>query len=85
MTLQSIIYDIRNKIHNNYPESNIRSEYKDFSESNPKLFEMILNPSCDAFMLEKLIECYNLRSTTDHNKVDEQFGTYAVRKYITKK
>ena len=46
---------------------------------------MLISPDCDAYMLEKLIDCYKLKDTMEQEKIDEQFGTYAVRKFITKK
>lgn len=81
----STIYTIRNKVLNNYSVEHLKTEYKEFQTTNPKLFDMLMKPDCDAYMLDKLIQCYKLKDTMESEKLDEQFGTYAVRKYITKK
>ena len=79
------VFEIRNKFLNDYCIEKINEEYSEFKKTNPKFFKMLISPDCDAYMLEKLIDCYKLKDTMEQEKIDEQFGTYAVRKFITKK
>jgi hypothetical protein len=85
MDLREIVHEIRNKVLNDYPIENLKKDYSEFGKMYPKLLQMILQKKCDSYMLEKLLHCFSLRGSMTDEKNDEQFGTYAVKKYITKK
>ena len=79
--LKQTVYEIRNHVLNNLPTKNL---FLDFKKMYPKLWDMLHDPKCDPYMIDNMIHCFSLRTLTDDKSNDEMFGTYAVKKYITK-
>ncbi len=78
--LKQTVYEIRNRVINNISTNNV---YPEFKKMYPKLWDMLHDPKCDPYMVEKMIHCFALRTSTDEKTNDEMFGTYAVKKYVS--
>jgi len=80
--------DMIRKIRNEYvlckSRKKLEKDYSDFSNENPKIFDMICSENCDDNVLEQMLLSYNsmLRGEVSQHSASEKVGTVLVDKFV---
>lgn len=80
--IEAIIEDAKNITNNNNDE--FKKKYKDFKDSCPGIFDMIINKNCNFELLKTLVEHKKLmeKGFLTEEKASEKVGSILVDKFV---
>tara|TARA_Y100000389_G_scaffold198299_2_gene234574 strand:+ start:2506 stop:2796 length:291 start_codon:yes stop_codon:yes gene_type:complete len=82
---QNTLFQIRKQYRDDHiSKDTLKSNYSEFEETYPQIFEMICSPVCDDTLLNKMVQAQNLVQAGNISQHDAsvQIGQVLVDKYV---